>query len=285
MIRIGTRGSKLALYQAEEVKKKLEEYYKNEDFEIVVIKTQGDTDQKSSLTEIGGIGVFCNAIETSLLNDEIDIAVHSLKDVPTRINNNTCIAATLKRGDVRDVVIFKDESTNILNSKIIATGSRRRMSQISQINEKIEFVDIRGNINTRISKLKENVDGIVVAKTALDRLGIYSNYEKRCIVFDENNFICSPSQAIIGIQTTNKLKKFVSVIKDENSYKSAMIERAFLFEFGVGCSFPIGAYYDGVYLKVFVNVNNKTYKDSVKIDNKNEASVLAIKVKEFLYGK
>ena len=155
-IKIGTRGSKLALAQCDEIINLLNKKYKNLEFEKIIIKTKGDTDNRS-LNIIGGNGLFIREIEEKLLNNEIDMAVHSMKDVPLNIDEKLTLCAVPLRADYRDVIIFNSVNSIDelpLNAKV-GTGSQRRRKQLLKIRPDLNIVDIRGNIDTRIRKLKE----------------------------------------------------------------------------------------------------------------------------------
>ncbi|MBS0000534.1 MAG: hydroxymethylbilane synthase, partial [Cyclobacteriaceae bacterium] len=173
--RIGTRGSQLALWQADFVQQALERTYPDHRFERIIIKTEGDQDQQSSLKMIGGQGVFTKAIEMALLRKEIDIAVHSLKDLPSEMNEGLVLGAVPERGPVEDVLVSRNGITfsGLPPNAKIATGSIRRQSQILEKRPDIRIFDLRGNIHTRISKLyDQDLDAIIMARAALVRLEI-----------------------------------------------------------------------------------------------------------------
>src|SRR5664280_1186930 len=172
-IRIGTRGSKLALYQAYRVKDELQQHYPDITFSIDVIKTKGDKILDVALSKIGDKGLFTKEIEEALFNHEIDMAVHSLKDLPTRFPDGAKLGAVLKRGEVRDAIISTDgrKIENLTPNDVIATSSLRRKAQLLRINKDFKIVEIRGNVNTRIRKMQEGYcDVMVMSAAGLERL-------------------------------------------------------------------------------------------------------------------
>ncbi len=242
---VGTRGSKLALWQAEYVERMLTAANPNVHIERKIIKTEGDRDQKTSLTRIGGQGVFTKTIEEALLNGSIDIAVHSLKDLPSQMADGLALAAVPERAEVEDVLVTKDGSAfaNLPEGATVATGSIRRRSQLLSLRPDIAITDLRGNIDTRLKKLyNENLDAIVMAKAALVRLGL-TNVLYYTFSLDE--MIPAVGQAAIGIQIRKDDKRiahFVEILNDAQTLHAVTAERAFLRELDSGCQFPVGAY-------------------------------------------
>ena len=169
-IKIGTRGSKLAIAQTKIVEKALKKQFPNLDTEIVIIKTQGDKILNKPLSEIGDKGLFINEFENALLNNEIDIAIHSAKDLPSELKEGLEVICTPKRADARDVLITKKNAKNI---SIIGTSSPRREFYMKKYFPDAEVKTIRGNIDTRLKKMENgDYDAIVLAKAGLDRLNI-----------------------------------------------------------------------------------------------------------------
>jgi hydroxymethylbilane synthase len=243
-VKIGTRGSQLALYQADFVLNLLQKYFPDKHFERVIIKTQGDRDQLSSLTKIGGIGIFTKTIEESLLKNAIDIAVHSLKDLPSQMDSALTLAAVPERGPVEDILITPDGiKLNELGSNAsVATGSIRRRSQILNLRPDLQIKDLRGNIKTRLRKLNEqNLDGIIMAKAAIVRLALE---EVKYTVFPVNEIIPAVGQGAIGIQIRKADREISEMLKPLNhteTFLSVAAERAFLKRLDSGCQFPVGA--------------------------------------------
>lgn len=244
-LRIGTRGSKLALWQADFVKSELLKKLPSLKIEIIPIKTTGDLNLESDLSEIGGKGVFVKEIELALLNDEIDIAVHSLKDVPSILPDGLTIGSVLKRHNPFDVFVSKNSMIleNLPPEAKIATGSLRRKFQLLSSFPQLNVVSIRGNIDTRLKKIdSENLDGIILAAAGLERLGLTS---KITHTFTLEQMVPSPCQGIIGIECRKddiEVLDYISKIEDKNTRICADLERSFLKTFGGDCSVPLGCY-------------------------------------------
>ncbi len=244
-LRIGTRGSALALWQAEYVESALKRIFPNLETERIIIKTEGDRDRKSSLTQIGGQGVFTKTIEQALLQERIDVAVHSLKDLPSTMSDGLTIAAVPPRAPVEDVLISRDGKTldEMPQGAKIATGSIRRRCQLLALRSDLQMADLRGNIHTRLRKLHEqNLDGIIMARAALERLGIRDvPYQ----IFAPEVMIPSVGQAAIGVQIRSddlSAGRLVAALNDQATYQCVMAERTVLRELDTGCQFPMGAY-------------------------------------------
>ena len=246
---IGTRGSKLALWQANHIKSKLLKL--GLDPVIKVIKTKGDKFQDLSFDKIEGKGFFTKEIENSLLNKNIDLAVHSLKDLETEQPKGLCIAAVPKREDPADTLLinFKsiDESKplGVAKNSIIGTSSARRKNQLLLFREDVTIKDLRGNVPTRINKLRKgDYDAIVLARAGLNRLEIDLS-EFYAIDLPTNYFIPAPSQGALGIQIREddtNLKELLLKINDNNSFENVDFERKILKGIGGGCHSPFGAF-------------------------------------------
>ena len=226
IIKIGSRKSQLAIKQTEAVIKKLKEHFPNDTFEIVGISTKGDRQLDKSLQSFGGKGVFIKEIETALLSGEIDMAVHSAKDMPTEICNGLTISAALLRDDRSDVLVHFGD-TELSDIKIIGTGSARRQSQAEKLFPNAVFKPIRGNIGTRLEKVK-NGEYDAVTDVKIENLG--------------DNFICAAGQGILAIETVvGKADKYAQAINDKVAMTELKCERAFLQYTGGGCHAPCGA--------------------------------------------
>lgn len=245
---IGTRGSRLALWQAEFVRASLIEIHHEIEIELEIIKTSGDKLQNVSLTEIGGQGVFVKELETALQQKRIDLAVHSLKDLPTVLPENLHIAAVLKREDARDALIArKDLQVSSINdlpeNAVVGTSSLRRASQIKNLRPDFIIKDLRGNVDTRLAKLDAgNYDAIILAAAGLKRLG-WTNRITAFLSFDE--MLPQIGQGALGIETRRddgETNRLVSVLNDKPASLAAAAERTFLRELGGGCQFPIAAH-------------------------------------------
>ncbi len=243
--RIGTRGSELALWQADYVQEALEKTFPDEIFERIIIKTEGDQNQQASLKQIGGQGVFTKAIEMALLDKDIDIAIHSLKDLPSKMTGGLKLGAVPERGPVEDILITKQGlSFNQLPKYArIATGSIRRQSQILTRRPDLQISDLRGNIHTRIRKLFElDLDAIIMAGAALKRLAINDIFY---YTFDISEMIPAVGQGAIGIQIRIDditAGQIVSSLNHENTHLAVTAERSLLHTLDSGCQFPVGAH-------------------------------------------
>ncbi|XRP96573.1 hydroxymethylbilane synthase [Methanocaldococcus sp. 16A] len=239
MIRIGTRGSKLALYQANKVAEKLKNL--GYDVEIKIIKTTGDRVLDKKLSDIG-IGVFTKELDLAMLNNEIDIAVHSLKDIPTIWNENLMVGAVLERDSYYDLLIWNKDIDFDENSEIvIGTSSLRRRAFLKFIYTNAKFELLRGNVDTRLRKLKDGLyDAIVLSEAGIIRLGINLddfNYKRLDI-------LPAPAQGIIAVACKRDDKEMRNILKEinhEKTYLESTCERTALNEFGGGCSVPFGA--------------------------------------------
>ena len=239
---IGTRGSKLALRQTEIVLQKLQSLYPQYEFIIKTIKTTGDTIRNKPLHLIGGKGLFVKEIEEKLLSKEIDMAVHSVKDLPAELEKNLLLGAVLKREDPRDAFISLtyNRLAEVKDGSRIGTSSLRRKAQILHQNKTLQVVPIRGNIETRLKKLKtENLDGIILACAGIKRMGL-EKYIKE--IMPLNTMIPSCGQGAIGIEIRNEKDalKLLAPVNDEHSFLEVAIERMLLAKIGGGCHLPLG---------------------------------------------
>lgn len=243
-VTIGTRGSQLALWQTEYVKHQLSNHFPNIEIQIKIIKTTGDTIQNRSLVGLGK-GVFTKEIETALLNGEIDLAVHSLKDLPTELPDGLRIGAIPVREDPRDVLI----STGDLDFEAlhdgakIGTTSPRRKAQLLHMRPDIQVVDVRGNVDTRLRKLKETeLDGIILAAAGIKRLlneSIITQY------FGVEQIVPAVGQGALAIETRENdsdIENLLLPLNDVTTTAEITAERTVLEYLGGGCQVPIGAY-------------------------------------------
>ena len=244
-IKIGARGSKLSLAYAAKVKKLISESepsLSSEDIEIHSIKTSGDIFNDKKLSEIGGKNLFCKEIEESLLRKEIDIAVHSLKDMASEEIPSLNIAAYIKRNDPRDAFVsFKHSDIKELKSGIMGSSSRRRDLQLKLMNEDILVKNIRGNIDTRIQKLKDGLyDGIVLAIAGIKTLRLEENVK---YIFSAEEMLPAVGQGIIAVQCRNNdtdTIKFLKKINSEETELCAIAERSLLKSLSGDCDTAIG---------------------------------------------
>ena len=242
---IGTRSSKLALYQSNLVKSKLEHLYPDITFELLNIKTKGDIMIDKVLDRNIDKGFFVSDIQNMLMKNEIDIAVHSLKDLPVEENNGIKISAILKRGNEKDVFISKNNKklSDFLKSEKIGTSSLRRKAQLYKRDPNLNVVDIRGNVDTRIFKMIEGqYEGLVMAAAGIERLGLDSYITE---YLDHEIMLNAPGQGAIAIEinSNNKYAETITLkINDEETMNCTQYERSFMKKLGGGCNSPIGAY-------------------------------------------
>jgi len=245
LLRIGTRGSKLALWQANFVKQSLQKIFPELLVYLKIIKTSGDNFQDRSLSSVGGKGLFVKEIEEAMLNGQVDIAVHSMKDVPVTIPRGLEIPTFLSREDPRDVLLSngKVEFENLARSSVLGTGSLRRQVQIKKLRDDLELKPIRGNVDTRIKKLiSGQYDALVLASAGIKRLGLKGEITQ---YFSTTDIIPSPGQGIIGIECREndiEIKEMISNINDSNSMFCIGAERNFVAKMGGDCSLPLGCY-------------------------------------------
>lgn len=242
-IKIGTRGSRLALYQAELVQTSLQKAFPEYRFEIKIIKTKGDKILDVALSKIGDKGLFTKELEIELLNGNIDLAVHSLKDLPTVFPEGLKLGAVLERGDKRDALVsLKGKKLNDLDkSDVLATSSLRRKAQLLKINPDFKIVDIRGNVNTRLQKMQDGLaDATVMAAAGLKRM----NFEDKITeILEPETFIPAVSQGAIATEIRSgneKIEKLMQKINHPNTALAVSAERNFLRILEGGCQVPIG---------------------------------------------
>lgn len=241
-LKIGTRNSKLAMIQTELAIKIIKENIPNLEFEIIPISTRGDQDKTTPLYAMPSTGVFIKEIEKALLDKEIDIAVHSLKDVNSILDPRFVLLPILFE-DKRDALITKNHKTlhTLQKNAIIATSSLRRMACIHHIRPDIQFVNIRGNIETRIKKFKEmDIDGIILAVAGLKRLNLDHQIDE---YLDPSIIIPACGQGSIAIELRKEDQDLLSNLSiDSKKLFEVNIEREFLSLSKAGCHYPIGCY-------------------------------------------
>ncbi len=241
---IGTRGSQLALWQAQFIKNRLERHFPSLEVSLKIIKTTGDTIQNRSLVGLGK-GVFTKEIENALLSGDIDLAVHSLKDLPTELPEGLCIAAIPTREDPRDVLITDPELPleDLPEGAKIGTTSPRRKAQLLYIRPDLRVVDVRGNVDTRLRKLYEtDLDGIILAAAGIKRLlkpDIITQF------FDTKQMVPAVGQGALAIEVRaadDRVEKLLMPLNDAAAAAEITAERAVLESLGGGCQVPIGAH-------------------------------------------
>ena len=237
-IRIGTRDSELALWQAKTVEKKLNDLgYKTE---IIAVKSQGDIILDKPLYELGITGIFTKTLDIAMISGQVDIAVHSMKDVPTALPNGIVQAAVLERANVLDILVHKGNLDFLENDGTIATGSLRRQAQWWNKYPKHAVVDLRGNVNTRMQKLTESEwNGAVFAAAGLERINLKPNN-----FINLDWMIPAPAQGamvVVDMGNDNFCLEALSQLNDIETEICTHIERQFLKTLEGGCTAPIGA--------------------------------------------
>ena len=243
-LRIGTRGSLLAKWQAESVRKQLFAATGVE-AEIVIIRTAGDKLQQAPLTQIGGKGIFIKELEEALLDESIDLAVHSVKDIPTDTPSRLGFPAVCKRADVRDCLVSANgvSLANLRQGARVGTGSLRRQAQLLHVRPDLDFRDLRGNVDTRLRKVESGeYEAIILAKAGLDRLGLSQR-----IVETLAPEVCMPAvgQGAIAVEARLKDAEVAALLAalDDGETRTAIIaERALLAAMQGGCQVPMGAW-------------------------------------------
>lgn len=258
--KVGTRGSKLALTQTEAVLDVLRSAYPQDSFTAVIIRTAGDRNQHSPIAEVGK-GVFVDEIEDALLDGRIHMAVHSMKDMPAAAREGLTFCKSWRREDARDVLILREAASlaALPQGAKIGTGSLRRGYQLKKLRPDLQILPIRGNIDTRIGKLRTvqpdgtQLDGIVLAAAGLNRLGLKP---ERMQYLSVEEMIPAPAQGILAIElpeADTELMEKLNALSDPETVQAALVERAFLRFIGGDCRKPIGAYCcqtaDGVQLR------------------------------------
>jgi hydroxymethylbilane synthase len=278
---IGTRSSPLALWQAEFTKAELSRHYPELDIQLKLVKTTGDVLLDSPLSKIGDMGLFTKDIEKHLLAKEIDLAVHSLKDVPTETPEGLILSAFTEREDTRDVIISKNgENLKQLRPDAkIATSSLRRTSQLLSMRPDFEMGDIRGNLNTRFKKFDESdFDAMILAYAGVHRLNFGDRISE---ILPLDVMLPAVGQGALGIETRiddEQTREIVKVMNNQNSEFCTKAERALLRHLQGGCQIPIGAYATYIngtlHLSAFVgSVDGKrAIRNEITKDNVTEAS-------------
>ena len=249
LIKIGTRGSDLALWQANFVKSELEKLGCN--IEIKIIKTQGDKIQNLSFDKLEGKGFFTKEIEDALMNKSVDLAVHSHKDLETNQPKGLEIVAVSERENPSDILLIKKNAfspsklLSIKEGAIIGTSSARRKALLKAFRSDIKIKDLRGNVPTRINKLREeNYDAIVLANAGVSRLEIDLS-EFQVEILKPQDFVPAPAQGVLGLQirtNDDETRKYVSQLNNASVKSIINIERGVLNKLNGGCQLPLGVY-------------------------------------------
>ncbi len=242
-LRLGTRGSPLALWQANYVADRLRPVAAPRPVELVLIETHGDRDQKSPLAAMGGFGVFTKAIQNALLDGRADVAVHSLKDLPTIPEPRLELTATPPRGPTGDAFISRKHRRfdDLPEGATVGTSSLRRRAQVLNRRPDLRLIELRGNVETRLRKLDEqHFDAIILAEAGLIRLGLADRITE---VLDSNWMLPAVGQGAIGLEcrtSDEESKRLVSALNCPDTFCRVQAERAMLYALGGGCLVPIG---------------------------------------------
>lgn len=289
IIRVGSRESKLAMVQTNIVVSGIKKKYPNLEFEIVGINTKGDVLLDSSLDKIGGKGLFIKELENALIQGSIDMAVHSMKDMPAVIPEELTIAAVSKREDPRDVLITDDGKTleQLEAGKVIGTSSLRREVQLLQKRPDLQLKNLRGNVITRLNKLMMGeFDAIILAVAGLKRLKM----ESRCVqIFPVDELIPAVGQGALAVETRKgeDMDFLLESIHDEEAALAVNTERAFMIRLNGNCSTPIAAHAVvqesriKLYGLLAKDDLSKVYRDTIE-GSKDEAELLAVKLADLI---
>lgn len=242
-IRIGTRGSALALAQASWVKQQIQNHYPERLVELIVIKTSGDRFADAAIQAMGGKGVFTKEIEEALLRREVDLAVHSMKDLPTDLAPGLVIAAVPEREDPRDALIAANGAglNGLPSGARIATGSLRRQAQLRHYRSDLALVPMRGNVDTRLKKLDAGeADALIMAAAGLKRLG---REDRITELIAPEICVSAVAQGALALQTSedSPRRADISFLHDRTTFAEVTAERGFLRRLGGGCHVPVGA--------------------------------------------
>jgi len=296
-IKVGTRGSRLALTQTNHVIDMLKNANPGLEVETLIIKTKGDKILNMPLDKIGDKGLFVKEIETALINGDIDMAVHSMKDMPTDQPEGLCLVDPPAREDARDALILR-EGLNTLDDipqgGRIGTGAIRRISQILKKRPDLKFEPVRGNIETRMNKIvTENLDGVILAAAGLKRLDLEHRISE---MLEMDVVLPSPAQGILAIECRKDDKNMLNLLKaiqNEEASIQAKGERVFLEAVNGGCHIPVGAFchVDGekVKLETMLGKNDgselhyEVWSGPIS-DIENGAREMAEKLKEAVHG-
>ena len=244
-IRIGTRGSQLALYQAKKVKATLENIFPELQVELKIIKTKGDKILDVALSKIGDKGLFTKEIENELIDGSVDLAVHSLKDLPTKLPDGLKLGAVLERGEFRDALISLNgkKIADLKAGDVVATSSLRRIAGLLKINNQIVIKDIRGNVNSRLQKMEDGYcDAMIMAAAGLQRLGLEQYITE---IIDPEVIMPAVSQGAIAIETRlndPEVDELMEKLNHLDTWNTVVAERAFLAHLEGGCQVPLGCY-------------------------------------------
>lgn len=283
IITIGSRGSELAMWQSNFIKREIEKKNRSVKVEIKLIKTKGDKILDVALSKIGDKGLFTKELEVELLSRSIDLAVHSLKDLQTDIPEGLKLAAVTKRHPVEDVLIARKKGMTIFDlpdEAVVGTGSLRRRAQLVHIRPDIKIEELRGNVPTRIQKfLASKWDAIILARAGVERLGLKKHISS---YIPTDIMLPAVGQGALGIEihSDNKMvEEILQSVHDDATYQAAVAERAFLKALEGGCQVPIGAYAEvrtsGLYLDgIVASIDGTvTFRKKIRGSKKDSAAL------------
>lgn len=245
-LRVGSRDSKLAIIQARQVIDTIHATIPDLDVQLITMKTTGDMILDETLDKIGGKGLFVKELDQALLENKVDITVHSFKDMPMELNPALPVVAAGKREDPRDVLILRAGTEKLDPNKPIGCSSARRRIQIKRLYPQMEVQPVRGNIQTRLKKLDDGqFSALILAAAGIRRLGLTDRISR---IFEVDEILPAACQGVIAVQArTGETIDFLSGFADEKAMACAMAERAFVRALDGGCSSPVAAYarYEG----------------------------------------
>ena len=264
---IGTRGSRLAVIQANIVALELQRAYPSIEIEIRKIVTEGDRNRNMSIDETGNTGIFVKTLEEALADERIDIAVHSLKDMPTLLPVNMCLAAVMKRIDPRDALVADSRFGELKPGSLIGTGSLRRTAQLKNLRGDLQVINIRGNVDSRLRKVSSGeLQGVIIAAAAMIRLGWD---DKITEYLPLESFLPAVGQGALAIEARkddHAIEEYVTVLNHLPTWLAVRAERAFLHTVEGGCRAPVAALatVDGQLLKITAMVADKAGTKMIK---------------------
>lgn len=240
-IRVGSRESRLAVAQTEEILEEVRAFHPELEFELVTMKTTGDKILDRNLDQIGGKGLFVKELDKALLEGRVDLTIHSLKDLPMEESEELPIIGYSKRKDPRDIMILREKEMRAEEISVIGTSSKRRKVQLQRLYAQAEFRGIRGNVQTRLKKLsEEGYDATILAMAGLSRLGMEHLADR---IFSVDELIPAAGQGILVLQgRKGENYAFLEEVCDRDSKYAALAERAFVRKLDGGCSSPVAAY-------------------------------------------
>jgi len=274
---IATRESPLALWQANHVKEKLSQIHANVSVEILGMTTEGDRMLASTLSKVGGKGLFIKELEIAMLEGKADIAVHSMKDLPVELPDGFCLTAVLDRHEIRDALVSNKYATlrDLPGGSVVGTSSLRRESQLRNIRPDIDIRPLRGNVQTRLKKLDAgDYDGIILAAAGLERLGLGDRIRE---YLDPNQSIPAVGQGALGIECLSvreDIRRLVEVLNDTETRLCVEMERSISRSLGGSCSLPLGAYarFDEGQLKLDAFVSMPDGSEMIRVGGSTQAT-------------